>query len=254
MELKRNAHTESIGVTCECICPYERRYDGGAFFSPDSKRLLFRANHPTEAKEQNTYIHLRDAGLVMPDKMELFTVNVDGSDMRQVTSLGGSNWAPYFHRDGHHIIFASNYAYARGYPFNLFLIDERNTSARPERVTYDPDFDSFPMFSRDGSHLIWASGRNASQPGELNLFIADWIDKPQSQQPRRFSETLRQPQHEVRRHYRMRDTSKREVRATLLCSVFFLLTVLPYGDNHNHRYDYDCKLCYLTYGDMAIKN
>ena len=214
-ELTNNRYCLIIRYTCTRIyCTFctstsvsERRYDGGSFFSPDSKRLLFRAYHPTDPQEQEIYIHLRDAGLVSPSLMELFTVNVDGSDMRQLTSLGGSNWAPYYHPDAHRIIFASNYPYARGYPFNLFLIDERNTSAQPERVTYDADFDSFPMFSRDGSRLIWASGRNATQPGELNLFIADWIDNPS-----RYRGPLRHAASpDVRRRHRVHTNNDRAV-------------------------------------------
>ena len=40
-------------------------------------------------------------------KMEIFTCNVDGSDMKQITHLGKANWAPCY-TPGGKIIFSSN--------------------------------------------------------------------------------------------------------------------------------------------------
>ncbi|HYX53583.1 MAG TPA: hypothetical protein VE783_09025, partial [Candidatus Limnocylindrales bacterium] len=73
------------------------------------------------------------------------------------------------------IIFASNLAdtkSARG--FDLYIINVDGT--KQERVTFYPDFDSFPMFSSDGKRLVWASNRNGKEPHETNIFIADWVD------------------------------------------------------------------------------
>jgi Tol biopolymer transport system component len=71
-------------------------YDGGAFFSPDSKRLVFRASRPKTETEIAEYKDLLKQGLVAPTSMELFTCNVDGSEMKQITHLGKANWAPFF--------------------------------------------------------------------------------------------------------------------------------------------------------------
>lgn len=75
-------------------------YDGGAFFSQDGKRLIFRASRPKTEEEIATYKSLLSQGQVMPTNMEIMTCNVDGSGLRQVTNLGGANWAPYFSPDG----------------------------------------------------------------------------------------------------------------------------------------------------------
>jgi Tol biopolymer transport system component len=72
-------------------------YDGGAFFSPDGKRLVFRASRPKTEEEIKEYKELLSKGLVAPTNMELYTCNVDGSDLKQITQLGKANWAPFFH-------------------------------------------------------------------------------------------------------------------------------------------------------------
>jgi Tol biopolymer transport system component len=106
--------------------------------------------------------------------MEIWVMNADGTDQRQVTNLGGANFAPYFTPDGRRIIFASNYTNPRGRDFDLYLVGL--DGAGLERVTTHPDFDSFPMFSPDGRQLVWASNRHAARPGETNIFAADWRD------------------------------------------------------------------------------
>lgn len=71
-------------------------YDGGAFFSPDGKRLVFRASRPTTEAEIKEYKDYLAQHLVAPTNMEIYTCNVDGSDLKQITHLGKANWAPFF--------------------------------------------------------------------------------------------------------------------------------------------------------------
>ena len=82
-------------------------YDGGAFFSSDSKQIIFRASRPKTEEEVETYKSLLKKGLVQPTAMELFICDADGQNMRQITDLGGANWAPFFHPSGqkHHFFF-----------------------------------------------------------------------------------------------------------------------------------------------------
>jgi Tol biopolymer transport system component len=61
--------------------------------------------------------------------LDVFVMNRDGSNMRQVTKgLGGSNWAPFFAPDGTKIIFASNMKNPRGGNFDLYLINVDGTA------------------------------------------------------------------------------------------------------------------------------
>ena len=149
-------------------------YDGGAFFSNDGKKLVFRASRPKNEKEIEEYKELLSQGLVVPTKMEIFTCNVDGSNLTQVTNLGKANWAPFFHPSDKKIIFCSNHKSERGFPFNLYMIDINGQNLK--QITFDSQFDSFPMFSNDGKKLVFSSNRNNNRTRDTNLFIADWND------------------------------------------------------------------------------
>ncbi len=149
-------------------------YDGGAFFSPDGSQIVWRASYPETAKDSADYARLLGQRLVRPSKLELWVANADGSGARQITQLGGANFAPFFHPDGRRIIFASNHHDPRGRNFDLYLVGVDGAGLR--RITHDSDFDGFPMFSPDGRKLVWASNRNAREQGETNVFVADWVE------------------------------------------------------------------------------
>jgi Tol biopolymer transport system component len=149
-------------------------YDGGAFFSPDSKKLVFRASRPKTDEEVKEYKDLLKQGLVAPTKMEIYTCNIDGSELKQLTSLGKANWAPFFHPSGNKIIFSSNHASERGYDFNLYMINVDGTGL--EQITSESNFNAFPMFSFDGKKLVFSSNRNNGGTRDTNVFIADWND------------------------------------------------------------------------------
>lgn len=147
-------------------------YDGGAWFSPDGKYIVWRAGYPTTAADTADYLNLLRNKLVRPARVEVWVANADGSNPRQVTRLGGANFAPVFTPDGKKIIFSSNYENPRSGAFDLYLINVDGTGL--EKVTTHPDFDSFPMFTYDGKQLVWASNRHGTA-SETNLFIADWV-------------------------------------------------------------------------------
>lgn len=152
----------------------ELGYDGGAFFSPDGSKIVFRSSRPQTEEEIAEYKEFLSQGLVAPTAMEIFVVNADGSDMRQVTELGKANWAPFYHPGGEKIIFSSNHHGSRGFQFNLFMINEDGTDL--QQITFDPVFDSFPMFSPDGTQIVFSSNRNNGGTRDTNLFVADWVD------------------------------------------------------------------------------
>lgn len=126
-------------------------YDGGPFFSPDGKRIIWR--------------HFEENGTIA----DIYSMNLEGADVRRLTDFAAMSWAPYFHPTGQYVIFAANkLGFAN---FELFLVDAEG-QREPIRVTHTDGFDGLPVFSPDGKKLAWTSNRtpqNASQ-----IFLADW--------------------------------------------------------------------------------
>ena len=152
-------------------------YDGGPFFSADGTKIVWRANRPEGAEEEEKYRMLREEGLVSPVRLEVFVMDADGSNQRQVTKLGGATFAPYFHPDGQRILFCSNLATLseRGMPnFDIWMINLDGTGLT--RITSGPEFDGFPMFTHDGRKLVFCSNRDNGGTRDTNVFIADWKD------------------------------------------------------------------------------
>lgn len=131
-------------------------YDGGPFFSPDGKRIVWRRF---------------DKDGVNADIM---TMNLEGRDVRQITKNFGMAWAPYFHPSNEYIIFTTN---KEGFSnFELYLVD-RLGYREPVRVSFTDGFDGLPVFSPDGNRLVWTSNRYAQNPGSKDkgqLFMANW--------------------------------------------------------------------------------
>uniref|UniRef100_A0A1I8ARZ3 WD40 repeat-like protein n=1 Tax=Steinernema glaseri TaxID=37863 RepID=A0A1I8ARZ3_9BILA len=154
----------------------ELGYDGGAFFSRDGKKIIWRASRPNTTAEIEKYKTLLSYDLVEPLAMELFVMNVDGSNKTQVTKLGSANWAPFYLNDSRTIIFSSNHEAGAAGGYNAFaLYTIRDDGTNLERITYgDGDFNSFPMMNFAGTKLIWGSSRMGGMT-ELDLFIADWV-------------------------------------------------------------------------------
>lgn len=153
---------------------YGLGYDGGSFFSHDSKKLVFRSSRPKTPEEIADYKVLLAENVVAPTEMEIYTCNIDGSNIKQITHLGKANWAPYFLPNDKKIIFSSNHHSTHGYDFQLYTIDIDGTNLK--QITWESEFNAFPMFSPDGKKLVWSSNRMQNAARETNVFIADWVD------------------------------------------------------------------------------
>ncbi len=127
-------------------------------------------------KKQNATRICSPEHLIVPTTFEIWVMNADGTNKRQVTKLNAASFAPFFTPDGKHIIFCTNYFAEdeRKRNFDLAMINVDGTGL--ERITYNETFDGFPMFSPDGKKLVFASNRNAAKTGDTNVFIADWVE------------------------------------------------------------------------------
>lgn len=131
--------------------------EGGSFYLPDSKTILYRA----WKKEF-------DDARAKP--MTIFTINHDGSDLKQITFEDDkTNWAPHPGPDGKHFVFVKVLP-----PHNFEVYMMNLETGKQTRLTYNDAFDGFPVLSPDGNSLLFSSSRNA-KPGDRSLapFIMD---------------------------------------------------------------------------------
>ena len=153
---------------------FEKGYDGGPFFSADGSKIVFRSSRPKTEEELADYNELVEFGLVRPSTLEIYIMNADGSNMKQITNFGKASFAPFLHPNGDKIIFASNVNSKTGRNFDIYTVNIDGTGL--EQITFNETFDGFPIFSRDGKKLIFCSNRFNKKEGDTNVFTADWID------------------------------------------------------------------------------
>ena len=149
-------------------------YDGGPWWSPDGSQIVWRAYYPQKEEEIAGYRKLLADNEISPMALQLWVMDADGSNKRQVTDNGAANFGPYFHPDGKRIIYCSNQGDPQGRNFDLWIIG--TDGLNDEQVTFGGTFDGFPMFNKKGTKLVFASNRNNAKRGDTNIFIADWVE------------------------------------------------------------------------------
>ncbi len=149
-------------------------YDGGAVYSRDGRKLVWRATDPSNPTAMARYKELLKEDLTEPMKMEIFTSNADGGNVRQLTKIGCASFAPTFTPDGKKIVFSSNKHNCDGRRFELFMMNLDGSGL--EQITELGGFASFPEFSPNGKRLVLASDHGARSRYEFNVFVADWVD------------------------------------------------------------------------------
>ena len=147
-------------------------YDGGAVFSRDGKKIVWRANYPKTPEDMAKYKSLLAENLTAPMKMEIMVADADGANARAITSFGCASFAPAFTPDGSKIIFSSNKHDCDSRHFELYMINVDGTGL--EQVTRTGGFTSFPEFSPDGKTLVFCSDKDAKERYEFNIFTAAW--------------------------------------------------------------------------------
>jgi len=154
----------------------ELGYDGGPFFSWDGSKIVFRSFHPQTEEGKQRYKELLADEMIVPSTFQIYVMDADGSNKKQITDNQFANFAPFFHPDNKRIIFCSNLnsTNSRQPDFNLWMINVDGSGL--EQITFFDAFDGFPMFTRDGSKLVFASNRFNKNPRDTNVFLADWVD------------------------------------------------------------------------------
>lgn len=125
-------------------------YNGGPFFSPDGKQIVFRADRER------------------PDYLQIYAIEIDGTHECQLTFNNAVNWAPYWHPNGKVIAFTTSIHGHRHYEIYLLNIE----NGKQHRLTHSSTFDGLPVFSPNGNKLMWTSKRGPDQSSQI--FIADF--------------------------------------------------------------------------------
>ncbi|UCH10803.1 MAG: PD40 domain-containing protein, partial [Fidelibacterota bacterium] len=117
--------------------------EGGAFYLPDSRTIIFRAWKIQDQGQRG-----------MP--MTIYTINHDGTGLQQITYEEGVNWAPHPAPDGVHFVFVKMLP---PHNFEVYLMNME--TGKQTRLTYNDAFDGFPSFSPDGHTISFSSSREA---------------------------------------------------------------------------------------------
>jgi len=129
--------------------------EGGSFFI-DDETIICRA---WELKNQ--------APRGMP--MSIFTMKVDGSGRKRITTDTGTNWAPFPAPDGDHFVFVKVVP-----PHNYEIYMMSLSTGEQTRLTYNDAFDGFPAISPDGKLLTFDSSRDVKEGAmKLRPFLMD---------------------------------------------------------------------------------
>jgi Tol biopolymer transport system component len=122
-------------------------YDGGPFFSPDGRRLVYRSD-----RRNDNLLQVFVADLVFDPSGNIVGIENE----KQLTNNAGVNWCPYWHPDGRHIVYSTSGMTHTNYDLRLI----RDDGSKDVRVTTAAGADVLPVFSPDGKWLMWASKRN----------------------------------------------------------------------------------------------
>ncbi|NOQ91413.1 MAG: hypothetical protein GQ552_01695 [Flavobacteriaceae bacterium] len=130
--------------------------EGGAFIMGDNKTILMRAWKKSEEGQDKKDMHL-------------FTVDVDGKNLKQISHKSGTHWAPFPAPDGEHFAYVTVFP-----PHNYEIMLRSLKTGEEQRLTNNTAFDGFPAFSPDGKTISFSSSRgNEKGNRSLKLYTMD---------------------------------------------------------------------------------
>jgi Tol biopolymer transport system component len=138
--------------------------NGEAYFSRDGKKLIFQSSRGGYACDK------------------IWMMNIDGTDLRMVSSGHGAHTCSFFFPDGNRIVFAST-SHIPGdcpprpqtpagiryvwplYPYDIFTANPDGSDLT--RITSNPKYDAEPVVSPDGKQIVFGSQRE----GDFDIYI-----------------------------------------------------------------------------------
>lgn len=134
-----------------------------AYFSADGKKLIFQSTRPPHACDQ------------------IFMMDIDGRNVRLLSSGKGRTTCPFFFPDGKRFIYASTEPAgaacppepdrSQGYVWPIYpgyeIFTGNATSPRVARLTDTPGYDAEGVISPDGRQIVFTSLRD----GDLDIYL-----------------------------------------------------------------------------------
>jgi Tol biopolymer transport system component len=136
-----------------------------AYFSADGKKLIFQSTRDDLKCDQ------------------IFTMNIDGSDVHMVSTGKGRTTCSYFFPNGKKILYSSTHLgsadcpprpdFSKGYvwavypSYDIFVANPDGSDLK--QLTTTPGYDAEATFSIDGKKIVFTSLRN----GDLDIYIMD---------------------------------------------------------------------------------
>ena len=141
----------SDGDNIQQVTRKKHGYSGGSFFSPDSKQIIYRADYKQR------------------DFLQIYIINIDGTNRKKITNNNHVNWAPFWHPNNKIIAYTTS---CHGHDrYEIYLLNIH--TGQEYRLTNSPGFDGIPAFSNDGTKILWTS--KCSEDKSCQVFIADLI-------------------------------------------------------------------------------
>jgi Tol biopolymer transport system component len=136
-----------------------------AYFSADDKSLIFQSTRDGRACDQ------------------MYTMNIDGSDVKMVSTGRGRCTCGYIFPDGKRILYSSTHLagddcpprpdYSRGYVWAIYpgydIFVGRRDGSGLRQLTTGQGYDAEATISRDGKKIVFTSTRG----GDLDIYIMD---------------------------------------------------------------------------------
>lgn len=135
-----------------------------AFFRPDGKRIIFASSHlDPNLTERRPKIHTDGYTWNFNEHLDIFSANLDGSDLKRLTDAAGYDAEGSYSADGKHIVFTSQ----RDGDLEIYVMDADGKNQR--RITHAKGYDGGPFFSPDGKRILYRGDRRGD--GKMNLQI-----------------------------------------------------------------------------------
>lgn len=151
----------------------ERGYDAEGNYSPDGSQIVFASNRAAYSSKLSE----RETELLKKDKsyfIDLYIMNADGSNVRQLTDVVGYDGGPFFSPDGKRICwrrFSEN-----GLTAEIYTMATDGTDVK--RLTEIGAMSWAPYYHPSGDYLIFTTNRHGFENFELYCVRADGKGEP----------------------------------------------------------------------------